>query len=79
MMPAPGTEPPAPVEARPARITRRVIEDIVRMIEREANLRQAGRLLELEPRNVEDARELFRRANEVREDRVRLLERYGLA
>jgi 16S rRNA A1518/A1519 N6-dimethyltransferase RsmA/KsgA/DIM1 with predicted DNA glycosylase/AP lyase activity len=66
------------IEQRP-KVTRRVIDQIVRQIEREANLRQAGRLLELEPGNGDVAREMFGKANRVREERIRLLEQYGLA
>lgn len=68
----------APV-ARPPRVTRTVIDELVRLIEREASVRQAARLLELEPGAAVESRELFGRANKIREERIRLLERHGLA
>ena len=61
------------------RVTRRDIDRIVRLIEREVSLRQGARLIELDPANVETAREIFRQANSVREERIRLLEACGLA
>ena len=71
------TDTPRPRSS--ARVTRATIDRIVRLIEREANLRQAARLVELEPGNIDAARELFGRANGIREERIRLLEEHGLA
>ncbi|HYI67097.1 MAG TPA: hypothetical protein VEW95_09255 [Candidatus Limnocylindrales bacterium] len=66
------TAPPATVS--------RAIDSALRLIEREASLRDAARSEELipGPDHQQEAARLFRRASAVRRQRMALLERCGL-
>lgn len=48
-------------------------------IEREAWLRETARQVELDPSRASDAKRLFRLASTVRQGRMELLERCGIA
>jgi hypothetical protein len=56
-----------------------VIRDVARvgrLLDDEAELREEGRRVELDPARSEDARRLFRLASEVRAERLGLLDRW---
>ena len=55
------------------------VDRATRLVRREASLRAAARHLELNPSCSEEAAWLFRRADEVRRERVELIERCGLS
>lgn len=54
------------------------VDRMLRLVRREASLREAGRHLELNPSCTEEAAWLFDRANEVRDERLELVKRCGL-
>lgn len=54
------------------------VDRMLRLICREASLREAGRHLELNPSTTDEAAWLFARADETRRERLELMARVGL-
>jgi DNA-directed RNA polymerase subunit F len=55
------------------------VREMLRLQDRELSLRCSARILELLPERADEVRDLFRMANRLREKRLALLDRCGIA